>query len=364
MTEKRNRRRSFGWVMLLYALAFLALLPALLRPLWNYLAAYEQSGPDKAMERYLESLDEAHIRALSADFLAPLELRWQTEEQAFAAVKKAMSGELRYTLKSADVDLRRASYSIRSAERLLGTVSIARGEDPRFGFAPWEVESESYDFSWLLGGDEITVPEDWTVRCNGVTLGEADRVGEPIPYELLSELYGDGRFTLPVQVTYRVEGVVGEAPLTLYDREGREVPRDAERSEFELLANCGGEERERIAALLDGFLQRYIDCLSNASRNVQGNYNALKPYIVSGSDVDRRVRDNMEGQAWAHSGGDTVTARDDLLMMDLGGGYYLAVLDYTLDTVGNRGHVESVNRVMVLMSDTADGLKATEIYSL
>ncbi len=364
MAEKRNRRRSFGWVMLLYALVFLALLPALLRPLWRYLAAYEQSGPDKAMERYLESLDEEKIRALSADFLEGLELRWQTGEQAFEAVKKAMSGELRYTLKSSDVDLRHASYNIRSAERLLGTVSIARGEDPRFGFAPWAVESESYDFSWLLGGDEITVPEDWTVRCNGVTLGEEDRVGEPIPYELLAELYGDERFALPVQVTYRVEGVVGEAPLTLWDREGREVPRDAERSEFELLANCGGDERERIAALLDGFLQRYIDCLSNASRNVQGNYNALKPYIVSGSDIDRRVRDNMEGQAWAHSGGDTVTARDDLLMMDLGGGYYLAVLDYTLDTVGNRGHVESVNRVMVLMSDTADGLKAIEIYSL
>ena len=72
----------------------------------------------------------------------------------------------------------------------------------------------------------------------------------------------------------------------------------------------------------------------------------------------------MEGQQWAHSGGDTVTARDDLLLMDLGGGYYLAELDYTLDTVGNKGHVESVNRVIVLMSETDGGLKVIEIYSL
>ena len=125
-----------------------------------------------------------------------------------------------------------------------------------------------------------------------------------------------------------------------------------------------GEEEEQIKTLLDGFMQRYIDCLSNASRNVQGNYNALKPYIVSGSDIDRRVRDNMESQAWAHSGGDTVTKRDDLLLMNMGNGYYLAELDYTLDTIGNKGHVESVNRVIVLMSRTDSGLKAIEIYSL
>ena len=241
---------------------------------------------------------------------------------------------------------------------------IAKGEDPRFGFAPWEVESESYDFSWLLGEDEITVPGTWTVLCNGTELGEEDRVGEPVPFDLLKDFYGDSRFELPSYVTYRVEGVLGEAPFTLIDSAGREQPRDYARSEQELLANCSAEEEEQIKTLLDGFLQRYIDCLSNASRNVQGNYQALKPYIVSGSDSDKRVRDNMEGQAWAHSGGDTVTKRDDLLLMDLGKGYYLAELDYTLDTIGNKGHVESVNRVIVIMSETNDGLKAIEIYSL
>ncbi len=365
MAERKKRRGSaFGKGMLIYALVFLALLPALLRPLWNYLAEYEESGPDKAMERYLDSMDEAHIRALSADFLAGLDLRYQDGDQAFAAVEKVMGGGLRYALKSADTDLRHATYNIRGGDQLLGTVSIAKGEDPRFGFAPWEVEAESYDFSWLLGEDEITVPETWTVLCNGTALGAEDLVGEPIPFELLKDFYGDSRFDLPSYVTYRVSGVLGEAPFTVLDREGHEVPRDAEMSEQEQLANCSETEQEQIRTLLDGFLQRYIDCLSNASRNIQGNYNALKPYILSGSDIDKRVRDNMEGQAWAHSGGDTVTNRDDLLLMNIGNGYYLAELDYTLDTVGNRGHVESVNRVIVIMSQTNNGLKVIEIYSL
>ncbi|MBR5342835.1 MAG: hypothetical protein IK149_02925 [Oscillospiraceae bacterium] len=361
--RKRSRRSRFGLGMLLYALIFIVLLIALLRPLWGYLAAYEESGPDKAMQRYLDSMDEAHVRALSADFLAGLDLRFQDGEQAFEAVYKVMSGELRCSKKNADLDLMHVSYTIRSGDRPLGTVSIGKEEDPPFGFAPWVVENEDYDFSWLLGSDEITVPDSWTLRCGSAVLDESFRTGEQ-PFETLSWLYGDERFSLPVLVSYRVEGVLGEAPFVLLDSEGREVSRELLQDEFALLANCSEEQEARIRTLLDGFLQRYIDCLSNASRNVSGNYQALKPYILAGSDIDKRVKDNMEGQQWAHSGGDTVTARDDLLLMDLGGGYYMAELDYTLDTVGNRGHIESVNRVMVIMSDTADGLKVIEIYSL
>ena len=49
---KTKSRGSFGRAMLIYALVFLALLPAFLRPLWRFLAEYEESGPEKAMQRY------------------------------------------------------------------------------------------------------------------------------------------------------------------------------------------------------------------------------------------------------------------------------------------------------------------------
>lgn len=362
MADRKRRGNGFVLGMLVYALAFLSLLLILLRPLWHYLAAYEDSAPDKAMDRYLESLDSAHIRELSKDFVSGLDLKLQSEEQAYQSVERSMSGELRYTLKVMSVDEKHAVYTIRNAERALGTVSIGKGEDPRFDFAPWEVEDETYDFTWLMGEDEITVPEDWTVLCNGVALDESYRIGES-HYELLEDFYGDQRFTLPVLVTYRVDHVVGEAPFTLLDREGREVPREEERTDYDLLPNCTEEEQEQIRDLMDDFLQRYINCLSNYNRNIYGNYGALQPYIVPGSDIDRRVRDNMEGQQWAHSGGDFVTQRDDLLMMNLGEGYYLIEISYHLDTLGSRGHVESVNRAIIIMSTTNYGLKVIEYYS-
>ena len=152
MTDRcRSSARRFRRGMLIYALVFLVALLILLRFQGRFLASYEESSPEKAMDRYLDTMDEEHIRALSADLVAQVDERFQTKEQAFAAVKELLGGELRYVKKSADVDLRHETYAIRSGDRQLGTVGIVRGEDPAFGFAPWEVEREDYDLGFLLG---------------------------------------------------------------------------------------------------------------------------------------------------------------------------------------------------------------------
>lgn len=362
MTKKTGAAlRGIGGVMLLYALVFFALLLGAIRPLWQYLAAYEDSGANKAMDRYVQSFDEAHIRAVSEGFFAQLDLGLQDEEQAFREVARSMSGPLHYALKGAD-ELH-ATYAVRSDTRSLGSVKLCKEPDPAFGFSPWQIESESFDFSWLLGSDEITVPDDWTVYCNGTQLDESYRVGEKQPYEMLADFYGDSRFQLPYRVSYRVENVVGEAPFTMTDRNGNGVGRPENYSEAELLANCSEQEQEQIKKLLDDFLPRYIRCLSNSNGNAYDNYKALKPYVVAGSDIDRRVIDNMEGQTWAQSRGDTVEEREDHLLMKLGNGYYLADISYLLDTVGHQGHVKSLNNARILMSWTDEGPRAIEIYS-
>lgn len=365
MAENRRKKKanSFGGFMIAYALLVVALLLAVLRPFLGYLTAYEESGSNKAMDRYLESFDDEHIRAVSADFLNGLDLSLQNEQQAFDAVAESLRGTLRYSLKGTDADLLHATYSIRNDLRVLGTVTIAKEPDPPLGFSPWEIEEENYDFSWLLGSDEITVPDSWTVSCNGTKLDESYLVGEKIPYELLKDFYPDSRFTLPAMVTYRVDRVLGKAPFSLTNAFGEPVELTEELTEYEMLANCSETERAQLTTLLDGFLQRYIDCLSNASRNARGNYEALKPYVLAGSDIDQRVYDNIAGQQWAHSKGDTVEERTDKLLMNLGNGYYMADVSFTLDTVGGQGHIKTVNNARIVMQMTADGPKVIEIYT-
>lgn len=368
MTERKRRGRKqsgsrrFAQGMLIYALAVIALILAAMRPFWNYIAAYEDSKSASLMDRYVASFDAEQVQRLAGNLLAGIDPQLQTREQAVAELEKGLGGPLRYALKSASADLMHETYVIRSDARVLGTVQIGKEPDPAFGFSPWEVEEENFDFSFLLDGDEIAVPEGWTVQCNGVTLDESYRSGESLPYETLEAFYGDSRFDLPRRQIYRVERVLGEAPFTLLDRNGQPVD-PSELNEWQMLANCTAEESEQLTRLLDGFLQRYIDCLSNVSRNALANYEALKPYVAAGSDIDVRVRDNIQGQQWAHSKGDQVLDRTDHLLMNLGGGWYLADLSYTLDTVGNQGHVESVNQMRVLISRTADGLRVAEVYT-
>ena len=359
MTEKKKTPlHGIAGGMLLYALVFFALLIGASRPLWKYLAAYEDSGANKAMDRYVQSFDETHIRAVSEPFFQQLDLGLQNEQQAFDEVVKSMSGPLRYAQKGGD-ELH-ATYAVRSDTRTLGTVTLWKEPDPDFGFSPWQVESESFDFSWLLGADEITVPDDWHLYCNGTLLDESYRTGDKQAYEMLKDFYDDSRFQLPYLVRYRVENIVGKAPFTMTDRNGNRMGAPEGYTEAELLANCSEQEQEQIKKLLDSFLPRYIMCLSNANDNAYGNYAALKPYVVEGSDIDRRVRDNIEGQTWAQSRGDTVEERQDNLLMKLGGGYYLADISYTLDTVGHQGHVKSLNNARIWLSWTDEGPLAIE----
>lgn len=348
--------------MLIYALAVFSLLLAALRPLWRYLAEYEHSGSEYAMEQYMQGLDEGRLRALAQPFFDLLDPALQSETQAFAEVQRIFENA-HYALKSADAQQRHASYTIRSGDRIIGEIDLVKAPDPRLGFSPWEIENERYDFAWLLGSDEITVPDSYSVRCNGTALDESYLVGEPGHYAVLEELYGDERFQLPVLLTYRVDGVVGRAPFEVLSGDGQPADAAALPEEYELLANCSESEREQLRTLLDEFLPRYVACLSGATGSARQNYDALKPYMVAGSDVDRRVYDNMEGQAWAHSQGDTVESRADKLLMRLGNGYYLADISYVLDTVGGRGHVKSVNNAKIIICMTDDGPKAEEIYS-
>ena len=69
MSEKRSKRR-FILGMVLYALIFMAIAAGGLYLLWQYMDAYEYSRPDSAMDRYMETLDEEHIKKLSADFIS------------------------------------------------------------------------------------------------------------------------------------------------------------------------------------------------------------------------------------------------------------------------------------------------------
>ena len=350
--------------MLLYAALFCLMIVVGMRLFWGFIADYEASRDNHAIEDYLASMDEAHIDAIAGPFLASLDSGIQNPDASHAAVAGVLEGELRSVRLGAESNSNQAVYKIYSGEHEIGRVTFTRPDNPRFGFSKWSVAEESYDFSWLRDSDEITVPEGWTVSVGGTVLDESYVVQSQIPYAYLKDFYGKGLPEL-YQCTYRIENYVGSAPFVVTDPFGETVEPSA-MSEDRCLDNCTAEEKATNETFIQAFLPYYVECLANTNRNAQANYNAIKRYLVDGSDLDVRLRGAIAGQYYAHSNGETIVSTTMLRHIHLGDAYYLVEFSYELDSQSQweAQPTRSDNHAQIVLQLTESGLQALSIYSL
>lgn len=362
--KKRGSTGRFILGMIVYAMLFGIVILAGMRWFWSYMADYEASRPVNAVEEYIRSFDAEHIRAISAGFIASLDSGVQNADAAEEEITKVMQRPLSYARKGAESNEKKTVYVISNDERELGRVVLTREDNPRFGFAPWTVAEESYDFSFLLDSDEITVPEDWSVSVNGTVLDASYIVATGIPFDSIADYYEMGDYSFPHKVTYRIENYVGSAPFEVRDAAGNPVDLTAGWSEDAYLENCSAEEKQAIDSFVGEFLVYYIQALSNFNRNAYSNYALVKEYLVPGSDLDQRLLGAIAGQMYAHSLGDEILSITYNRYYRLDDATYVVDFTYDLDTIGYDGHVQSTNEARLLLAQTANGLKATNIYSL
>lgn len=363
---KKNRRsssHSFALGMLLYALIFVAVGAVGLRFFWSYIDEYEKSRPNTAMDQYIQSLDEEHIKSLASGFVATLDRNVQTEEESYACILSAVNGELSYAKKSAESTEDSLVYIITLDGSKLGRVVLTHQDDPVFGFSPWTVAEEEMDFSWLLSEKDVTVPESWTVSCNGNVLDSSYLSGEKIPYAMLEEFYDEG-FSLPYMDTYHVENFVGDIAFTLTNEAGEtvELP-EGETDQHFFTDNCTEQEKSEIKAIVDNFITNYVLFMSSANGFVWSNYSAVIQYVVPGSELAIRLAETVEGQIYASSRGDDIVSITLNDSMDLGAGNYYADVTYVVDTTGQNGVVQTTTNLKLIVSRTDSGLKVAAIAS-
>lgn len=362
--KKRDSAHSFALGMLLYALIFAAIGAVGLRFFWSYIDEYEKSRPNNTMDQYIQSLDEEHIKKLSAGFVATLDHNVQTEEESYACILSALNGELGYAKKSAESTEDSLVYIITMDGSKLGRVVLTKQEDdPTFGFSPWTVAEEEMDFSCLLSTKDITVPDTWTVSCNGNVLDASYLSGEKLPYAMLEEFYDEG-FNLPTLVTYHVDNFVGDIRLTVSNEAGEtvELP-EGETDQSFFTDNCTEQEKSEIKTIVDNFITNYVLFMSSANGFVWSNYSAVMQYVVPDSELAIRLAETVEGQIYASSMGDDIVSITLNGSMDLGGGNYYADVTYVVDTTGQKGVVQTTSNLKLIVSQTDSGLKVAAIAS-
>ena len=365
--QRTKKKKSFAYVMLFYAVIFMCILTIGLIMLWRFIEAYEKTRPSTAMRAYMEDFSEERVYYLVYDFLGTFDNNIQSREEIFDGYVKPYLSDIKYSKNAAESTETKAVYNLLSAQRSIGKVTLEQNEKEEIGFRFWDVTNEEMDFSFIRedNSKSITVPEEFTVECNGYTLGGqyvTDRMKDYKDVEFLTE-YG---FEFPYMLTYTVNNYLGDVEFRIYDENGTEYPLDSNFENIvvnEIINNCTQDEKDRLATFLNEYCKYYVGFMGSHRDLIYTNYGKLKPYLLEGSDLEVRMHSALEGMVWSNNKANELQSVEINYCIKLENGDYLCDVTYFVNTLGNNGYVVTENNARITVVWLNSGLYAKEMLS-
>ena len=365
--QKAKKKRSFAYVMLSYAVIFICILVIGLIMLWRFIEAYEKTRASTAMQAYMEDFSEEKVYYLVYDFLGTFDNNIQSREEIFDGYIKPYLSDVKYSKNASESTETKVVYNLLSNQRSIGKVTLEQNDKEEIGFRFWDVTNEEMDFSFIREekSESITVPETFTVECNGYALGGQYVTGSAKNYESLKFLEGYG-FEFPAMLTYTVDNYLGKVEFRIFDENGTEYPVD---SDFEniiindIMNNCTQEEKDRLATFLDEYCRYYVGFMGSHRDMIYTNYGKLKPYLLPGSDLANRMNSALEGMVWSNNKSNELQSVDIHYCIKLESGEYLCDVTYFVNTLGNNGYVVTENDARIIVVWLENGLFAKEMMS-
>lgn len=355
LKEKGFKRFFLG--LGIYSVVFLALAFAGLAVFWDFIDAYELSRPKNTIDPYVQQLTKDQMAAGDEQLIAQIDHNIQSEDTCKQFIIDSLTGEVTYAQNVTESTDTQLVYMLLCEGKAVGKVILEPEDTGNYGFTPWKVTGSSFDFSHLMGSKaSITVPQDFTVYANGVALDSSYITEDKIPYEDLKSYYAD--YQPPYMVTYTVSPILGDIQLTVEDRNGSEVTVDENADPNTFMDNCTEEQRKAAADLLDPFLHSYVAYTSSAGGNwnAGNNYYALVKYLAPEGDMASRMYQALDGLSWGRDTGSVIKNIQINHTVNLGGGYFLCDLTYTVEAVVYRDDPISINNVKVMLVETEKGL--------
>ena len=364
---RTKKKRSFGWFLLgmfLYAVLFLGLTAWGLSHFWTYIDAYEQSRPETAMNAYMEQVDHEYL--LSKATASTVEIDWNLQNAKLYrdCVMETLTGEITYAKKLSECSDLQNVYMLLCGSRTVGKIKLSPLPADEYGFTPWEVTEESFDFSYLMANTTqitITVPHDYPVYVDGIALSSNYVVGSEI-YEELEAFY-NSNLTLPYLYTYQAGPFLGEMEVTVTDPSGNPVVIDETTDMSAFLNNCTPEKNTMLQGFVEEFLPKYVDFTSNAGANPKRNYNRLVAYMIPDSDLADRMYESISGLKWITDRKSKITAIEFNHFIDVGLQRYLCDVTYTVDTSDFSGATQAIVCLKLIIYETDNGLKVEGMTS-
>ena len=388
MAGRSNRRRGlFGkFVYTLVLLAFTAVL-ALGAYTWllrvnDYAEQYELSRPQKAVDAYLTALNRDKWNDGMQRAVEAMPHEAQSDEEIKAFVQGQLSGGITAVRKAGANESGVLSYSLRSGNREIGSMTIVEDQSYRgkvnldempwplvsrflpgileWGLKPWVLGEDSFDFSNLYSAIEITVPSSYSVYLNGTLLGEEYIVERDIHYDVFEDYYYYLPL-LPTKVTYRFDNVIGQVETEIRDEDGNVVTIDPTKGDIQFVKPVDPETEQRLRNLMEPFTEKYLIFRSGATDSGTALAN-LKPYIIPGSDIDKRAQNALDGLSWAHTNSFKLTDYQFNGVLPLMNGCYVCSVTATTDTYTyGKGEVTDIMELSVIVYDDGQTTLAFQV---
>ena len=327
-----------------------------LSKLWDWAAAYEASRPQNTIDAYMEQLTVSHMQDSAADLIASIDHNIQSEEQCRQKIADVLQGGIVYARKLSECNEQQQVYMLMSGGKTIGKVTLAAQQADAFGYTPWVVSGESFDFSFLIGtGTQVTVPEHYFVYVNGTCLNEDYIVEQGMQFQLVADFYAE--YKLPTMVTYAVDPILGALDVVITDADGNVVTPEEALDEVAVLNNCSETQIAQLDTIAEEYIRTYVRYTSNAEEDLDGNLDRLLTNILPGSALAQRLKDAKHGLRWIGDQKATILSITPHHRIHFLDGYYLFDVTYEYET-NYRGKVSTTTEnVKLIITPTDNGLK-------
>lgn len=232
-SERKRRLSRFSRFLLIYAAVFLVIIAIGLTFFWKYIAAYEISRPENAMNDLTllmsdnngtENLEKYFEVSEFEDKDAVIDKIYSTHLQGQTYTYRKMPGEY-----SDDSPV----YILRSGTTDLFKVNLQQNGDNAagYGFQLWEVSAIA-----LLKDNAKTItieaPQSAAVSINGKVVSKDYITEDQVEYENLSKFENDLKDSV-YRVLYSIDGIYDEVSVSAVDEQGSELTAEtAEGNKF------------------------------------------------------------------------------------------------------------------------------------
>lgn len=331
-TKTKRKKKGSGavWtaiyvvILVLWILFLAACCMYVLKEVWNYASVYDQTQIDPVIEEYFDRLQTN----MWSDGMDALVSTMPHPTKTDAEVKEMIQAKLRentlsYSVKPGFARSDSVTYNLFCGSSIIGEVVLKQdttnnlvrdidlpsavvGVLAKMGVAiqpelyPWKVAGESFDFDelGLYSSVRVTVPENFSVQVDGVTLGPEYIIETGIKYDNLTNLYYEYE-GLPTKVTYKLEEGMGDSEVVVFDENGNVFQIDENAGDAQFMKQLDEGTTYGLTDFINNFANYFLQMRSNTIEPMYA-YQQLLPYIKTGTEMDNRLKQSMI-DTWSHN---------------------------------------------------------------